>query len=77
MMQGYEYIVGLYTITDSVFGSTFYAITGLHGFHVFVGVIFLFSFILFAHSQSNVVHSRRPNKKYSQFSKVYTSYRFQ
>lgn len=76
-MQGYEYMVGLYTITDSVFGSTFYALTGLHGFHVFVGVIFLFSYLLFNSHQSRTVHSRRAPAKPTMFSTIFSSYKFQ
>lgn len=40
-LQAYEYQSGLFTISDSVFGATFYTLTGLHGVHVFVGVLML------------------------------------
>lgn len=40
-LQTYEYISGLFTIADSVYGATFYTLTGLHGLHVFVGVLML------------------------------------
>ena len=40
--QGVEYFDAPFTISDSVFGSTFYMATGFHGFHVFVGTISLF-----------------------------------
>lgn len=40
-LQYYEYSEAGFTISDSVFGSAFYASTGLHGFHVIVGTIFL------------------------------------
>ena len=36
-----EYIEAPFTISDSVYGSTFFLATGFHGFHVFVGPIFL------------------------------------
>lgn len=40
--QYYEYCHNCFVIRDSVYGSVFYIGTGLHGFHVFVGVVFLF-----------------------------------
>lgn len=39
--QAYEYINAPFAISDGVYGSTFYMLTGLHGFHVIVGTIFL------------------------------------
>ncbi len=39
--QGYEYVNAPFHISDGVYGSTFYMLTGLHGFHVIVGTIFL------------------------------------
>ncbi len=39
--QVLEYIEAPFTIADSVYGSTFYGATGLHGLHVIVGTIFL------------------------------------
>ena len=43
-LQGVEYLEAPFTISDSVYGSTFYLATGFHGFHVSIGVIFLFIF---------------------------------
>jgi len=36
-----EYIEAPFTIGDSVYGSTFFMTTGLHGLHVLVGTAFL------------------------------------
>lgn len=41
ILQAYEYIKSDFTISDSVYGSTFYMTTGFHGFHVFVGTVLL------------------------------------
>lgn len=40
-LQYLEYGLTKYTINDSVFGSTFFMLTGLHGFHVIVGTCLL------------------------------------
>lgn len=40
-IQFYEYKESFFCISDSVFGSTFYIITGFHGIHVIVGTLFL------------------------------------
>jgi cytochrome c oxidase subunit 3 len=39
--QVLEYIECNFHISDSVYGSTFFLLTGFHGFHVLVGTIFL------------------------------------
>jgi len=41
IMQLEEYMHLLFDISDSVFGSIFYLMTGFHGFHVIIGMIFL------------------------------------
>jgi cytochrome c oxidase subunit 3 len=40
-LQGIEYSVSSYTISDGVYGSCFYFGTGFHGLHVIIGTIFL------------------------------------
>ena len=40
-LQGYEYASAPFSIADSVFGTVFFASTGLHGLHVIVGTIFI------------------------------------
>lgn len=39
--QAIEYIEAPFTISDGIYGSTFFMATGFHGFHVFIGTIFL------------------------------------
>jgi heme/copper-type cytochrome/quinol oxidase subunit 3 len=40
-LQAVEYISANFTITDGIYGSTFFMATGFHGFHVFIGTCFL------------------------------------
>jgi cytochrome c oxidase subunit 3 len=40
-LQGLEYSVSSFTISDSVYGSCFYFGTGFHGLHVIIGTAFL------------------------------------
>jgi cytochrome c oxidase subunit 3 len=40
-LQAFEYLEAPFSFADSIFGTTFYAATGLHGLHVIVGTIFL------------------------------------
>ncbi|MBV8170764.1 MAG: heme-copper oxidase subunit III [Candidatus Eremiobacteraeota bacterium] len=44
--QAYEYTHLHDTWWGSVFGASFFTLTGLHGFHVFIGVIFLITVLL-------------------------------
>lgn len=39
--QVYEYTHSPFGFTDGIYASTFYMATGFHGFHVFVGTVFL------------------------------------
>jgi len=40
-LQAFEYVSAPFTISDGMFGSTFFMATGFHGFHVLIGTIFL------------------------------------
>jgi len=44
--QIYEYTSCLFSINDSSYGAVFFSLTGLHGLHVFVGVMSLFLVIV-------------------------------
>lgn len=57
--QAFEYITSLFTVADSVYGGIFFSLTGLHGFHVFVGIMFLLAFVVFQFGGDVVLHARR------------------
>jgi cytochrome c oxidase subunit 3 len=40
-LQGVEYSVSSFTISDSTYGSCFYFGTGFHGLHVMIGTAFI------------------------------------
>jgi len=40
--QALEYYEAPFTISDGIYGSTFFMTTGFHGFHVIIGTIFIF-----------------------------------
>ena len=41
VLQLYEYYEAKFSISDGVYGSTFFMATGFHGFHVIIGTIFI------------------------------------
>nr|YP_010133438.1 cytochrome c oxidase subunit III [Lethocerus indicus]AJG02890.1 cytochrome c oxidase subunit III [Lethocerus indicus] len=41
MLQAFEYYESSFTISDSIYGSTFFMATGFHGLHVIIGTTFL------------------------------------
>nr|YP_009695340.1 cytochrome c oxidase subunit 3 [Lamprigera yunnana]QEJ81505.1 cytochrome c oxidase subunit 3 [Lamprigera yunnana] len=41
ILQGYEYKVSLFSMSDSIYGSLFFMATGFHGLHVIIGSMFL------------------------------------
>nr|ALO71123.1 cytochrome c oxidase subunit 3 [Staphylinidae sp. 1 EF-2015] len=41
ILQGYEYMEAPFSISDAVYGSSFYMSTGFHGIHVIIGTMFL------------------------------------
>nr|AHF21592.1 cytochrome oxidase c subunit 3 [Allothyrus sp. LamingtonNP-QMS95173] len=45
-LQAWEYLEASFTISDSVFGSTFFVATGFHGLHVIIGTMFLFTCLM-------------------------------
>nr|YP_009185806.1 cytochrome c oxidase subunit III [Callicerus obscurus]ALO70431.1 cytochrome c oxidase subunit 3 [Callicerus obscurus] len=41
ILQGYEYIEASFSISDAIYGSSFFMATGFHGIHVIIGTTFL------------------------------------
>ena len=42
ILQGFEFYTSSFTISDSIFGSTFYMTAGMHGLHVIIGGLFIY-----------------------------------
>jgi cytochrome c oxidase subunit 3 len=41
ILQAYEYFEAPFTLSDRIYGSTFFLTTGFHGLHVIIGTLFL------------------------------------
>nr|NP_996544.1 cytochrome c oxidase subunit III [Ornithodoros porcinus]BAD12474.1 cytochrome oxidase III [Ornithodoros porcinus] len=55
-LQSWEYIQASFSISDSIYGTTFFMSTGFHGLHVIIGTSFLsvmFTRILMSHLTNN------------------------
>jgi len=40
-LQAMEYMIASFSISDGMYGSTFYIATGFHGLHVVIGTTFI------------------------------------
>jgi len=40
-IQAYEYLHAPFSLSDGIYGSVFFMLTGFHGFHVLIGTIFI------------------------------------
>jgi cytochrome c oxidase subunit 3 len=57
LLQCDEYLTAPFAISDGIYGSVFYMITGLHGVHVIIGTLFIFvCFIRFLKSHFTRTH---------------------
>ena len=56
LTQFQEFNETLFCISDSSFGSIFFMLTGFHGFHVLLGLLFLFTCFIFSFSNRSSNH---------------------
>jgi len=57
LLQLGEYMTSPFNISDSVYGSAFFSLTGLHGLHVIIGSIFIaVCYFRFLDNQFTVKH---------------------
>nr|WIL79879.1 cytochrome c oxidase subunit III [Tillus discoidalis]WIL79905.1 cytochrome c oxidase subunit III [Opilo sinensis] len=58
VLQAYEYLEASFTISDAVYGSSFYMATGFHGIHVIIGTTFLLICLIrhYLNHYSNIHH---------------------
>lgn len=53
----FEYYASSFNLSDSIYSSTFFLLTGLHGMHVFVGASFIiFCFIRLLKNHFTMTH---------------------
>ena len=72
-VQFFEYSESSFSFNDSCYGSVFFLLTGFHGFHVVVGLVFLIicAFRLYFTAKFNVF---KKNKKLSYYNILVTNY---
>ena len=67
ILQYIEYKASPFTINDSIFGSSFFLLTGFHGLHVIIGFLFIF----FALIRLNKLHFSSNHSLHFSFSALY------
>lgn len=58
VVQFYEYSESLFSFNDSCYGSVFFLLTGFHGFHVIIGIFFLYICLLRMRVSKNISWSK-------------------